>query len=164
MLSPRAAHWPEGSVFTVGHSTMPIERFIALLQTYGVKRLVDIRSIPRSRHNPQFDGASLADSLTRGLTNMRTFKRSAACGARHKDSPNAGWRNAGFRGYADYMQTQAFAAGLETLIAHEPPETHRHHVRGSRAVALPPFAGRRRAQCARHPGGRNPIADQLPPA
>ena len=61
---PREAHWPEGAVFTVGHSTLPIERFIALLHTYGIKRLVDIRTMPRSRHNPQFNGDSLGRELT----------------------------------------------------------------------------------------------------
>jgi hypothetical protein len=60
---PQAAHWPEGTVFTLGHSTLPIERFIALLQTYGTERLLDIRTIPRSRHNPQFNNTALADSL-----------------------------------------------------------------------------------------------------
>ncbi len=54
-------HWPEGAVFTVGHSTLPIERFVALLQIYGIERLVDIRTIPASRHNPQFNETALAE-------------------------------------------------------------------------------------------------------
>ena len=79
---PREAHWPEGAVFTVGHSTLPIERFIALLQTYGVKRLVDIRAIPRSRHNPQFNDTSLAESLTaRGIEYAHIQSLGEACGA-----------------------------------------------------------------------------------
>ena len=57
------AQWPEGAIFTLGHSTLPIERFLALLQAYGVERLIDIRTIPRSRHNPQFNSDALADSL-----------------------------------------------------------------------------------------------------
>jgi len=61
---PQEAHWPEGAIFTVGHSTLAIERFMTLLQTYGIERLVDIRAIPRSRHNPQFNGSILADILT----------------------------------------------------------------------------------------------------
>ena len=61
---PQAAHWPEGAIFTVGHSTLPIERFIALLRAYGIERLVDIRTVPRSRHNPQFNDTTLAGSLT----------------------------------------------------------------------------------------------------
>src|SRR5690349_16441611 len=57
------AHWPEGAIFTVGHSTLPIQSFLGLLQAYGIERLVDIRTIPRSRHNPQFNDTALANSL-----------------------------------------------------------------------------------------------------
>jgi len=60
---PQAADWPEGTVFTLGHSTLPIERFVALLRTYGIERLVDIRTVPRSRHNPQFSDTALAGTL-----------------------------------------------------------------------------------------------------
>jgi uncharacterized protein (DUF488 family) len=114
--SPQAAHWPEGAIFTVGHSTLPIARFIALLQTYGIERLVDIRTIPRSRHNPQFNETVLADSLA--VQHVEYVHSRALGGLRHarKDSPNTGWRNAGFRGYADYMQTPSFQDALETLI------------------------------------------------
>jgi uncharacterized protein (DUF488 family) len=113
--SPQAAHWPESAIFTVGHSTLPIERFIALLQTYGIERLVDIRTIPRSRHNPQFNDTALAGSLT--AQRLEYGHIPALGGLRHArtDSPNTGWRNAGFRGYADYMQTTAFQDALEAL-------------------------------------------------
>jgi uncharacterized protein (DUF488 family) len=112
---PQAAHWPDGAIFTVGHSTLPIERFIALLQTYGIERLVDIRTMPRSRHNPQFNDTVLAGSLT--AQHLEYVHIPALGGLRHarKDSPNTGWRNAGFRGYADYMQTTAFQDALEAL-------------------------------------------------
>ena len=60
---PQEAHWPEGAIFTVGHSTLPIERFIALLHTYGITCLADIRTVPRSRHNPQFNGDALGNAL-----------------------------------------------------------------------------------------------------
>jgi uncharacterized protein (DUF488 family) len=113
---PREAHWPEGAVFTVGHSTMPIERFIALLQTYGVKRLVDIRSAPRSRHNPQFNDTSLAESLTARQIEYVHIQALGGLRRAHKDSPNTGWRNESFRGYADYMQSEEFRDALETLI------------------------------------------------
>jgi uncharacterized protein (DUF488 family) len=113
---PREAHWPEGAVFTVGHSTMPIERFIALLQTYGVKRLVDIRSAPRSRHNPQFNDTSLAGSLTARQIEWVHIQALGGLRRAHKDSPNTGWRNESFRGYADYMQSEEFRDALETLI------------------------------------------------
>jgi uncharacterized protein (DUF488 family) len=113
---PQAAHWPEGAIFTVGHSTLPIERFISLLQTYRIERLVDIRTIPRSRHNPQFNDTALAASLT--VHHLEYVHIQALGGLRHarKDSPNAGWRSASFRGYADYMQTNAFRDALEALV------------------------------------------------
>lgn len=103
-------------MFTVGHSTLPIDRFIAVLDAYGIARLVDIRTIPRSRHNPQFNGDALAGSLA--AANIEYVYLSALGGLRHarKDSPNAGWRNAGFRGYADYMQTTEFEDALQELI------------------------------------------------
>jgi uncharacterized protein (DUF488 family) len=113
---PQEAHWPEGALFTVGHSTLPIERFIALLQAYGIERLVDIRTMPRSRHNPQFNNTALAGSLT--VAHLEYVHIQALGGLRHarKDSPNTGWRNGGFRGYADYMQSEEFQDALETLI------------------------------------------------
>jgi uncharacterized protein (DUF488 family) len=114
--SPQETHWPQGTIFTVGHSTLPIERFIALLKIYGVERLVDIRTVPRSRHNPQFNDTAMADSLT--AAHLEYVPMPALGGLRHtrKDSPNTGWRNKSFRGYADYMQTEAFEEALETLI------------------------------------------------
>jgi uncharacterized protein (DUF488 family) len=114
--SPQEADWPEDAVFTVGHSTLLIERFIALLQAYGIERLVDIRTMPRSRHNPQFNNTALADSLT--VAHFEYVYLKALGGLRHarKDSPNTGWRNGGFRGYADYMQSEEFQGALETLV------------------------------------------------
>jgi uncharacterized protein (DUF488 family) len=114
--APEIADWPAGVVFTLGHSTLPIDRFIVLLGIYGIERLVDIRTIPRSRHNPQFNAAALADTLSaQGIDYVHI---PALGGLRHadKDSPNTGWRNGSFRGYADHMQTEAFRRALETLI------------------------------------------------
>ncbi|MCC7463885.1 MAG: DUF488 domain-containing protein [Gammaproteobacteria bacterium] len=105
-----------GAIFTLGHSTLPIEQFVALLREHGIERLADIRSVPRSRHNPQYNADELAGSLAAEhieYVSMRTLG-----GLRHprRDSPNTGWRNPSFRGYADYMQTPAFNAALEELI------------------------------------------------
>ncbi len=113
---PQDAHWPEGALFTVGHSTLPIERFIALLKIYGIERLADIRTVPRSRHNPQFNADALGEALRAAA--IEYIPMHALGGLRHvrKDSPNTGWRNDSFRGYADYMQTEPFHAALETLI------------------------------------------------
>lgn len=115
-LSPRETQWPQGAVFTVGHSTLPIERFVALLQLYGIECLADIRTVPRSRHNPQFNGDALAEAT--GKDDIKYVLLPALGGLRRtqKDSRNTGWRNESFRGYADYMQTDAFLAGLEQLI------------------------------------------------
>ena len=104
-------------VFTVGHSTRTLDEFIGLLEANGVKVLVDIRTIPRSRRNPQFNADSLPGSLAgKGIDYLRL---PGLGGLRHarRDSPNTGWRNLSFRGYADYMQTPEFALSLEELIA-----------------------------------------------
>lgn len=113
---PQQAVWPQGAIFTVGHSTLPIGDFIALLQTYGVACVADIRTVPRSRHNPQFNGDTLGDALK--AKSIEYVAMPALGGLRHarKDSANTGWRNTSFRGYADYMQTEPFAEGLATLV------------------------------------------------
>jgi uncharacterized protein (DUF488 family) len=113
---PQEAHWPQDAIFTLGHSTLPIERFLALLHIYGIERIVDIRSIPRSRHNPQFNGTALASSMA--AEHLAYIHMPALGGLRraHKDSLNTGWRNESFRGYADYMQTEEFREALEALI------------------------------------------------
>src|ERR1044071_9240 len=103
-------------VLTIGHSTRPIEEFIGLLQAHAVSRVVDVRTVPRSRHNPQFNLDSLPDSL--GKANLGYIHKPGLGGLRHagRDSINQGWRNPSFRGYADYMQTPEFERSLEELI------------------------------------------------
>jgi uncharacterized protein (DUF488 family) len=115
-LPPQEVSWPDGAIFTLGHSTLPIQRFIAVLRAYNIERLVDIRTVPRSRHNPQFNDSALANSLT--AEHLEYVHMPALGGLRrtHKDSLNTGWRNESFRRYADYMQTQQFQDGLEALI------------------------------------------------
>ena len=103
-------------VMTMGHSTHTLEEFIRLLQAHGAACVVDVRTVPRSRHNPQFDKTCLPQSLkTAGLGYVHM---PGLGGLRHAkgDSVNAGWQNASFRGYADYMQTPEFAQSLEELI------------------------------------------------
>src|SRR5437867_10016292 len=89
---PQEAHWPDGAIFTLGHSTLPIESFMPVLQAYDIERLVDIRTIPRSRHNPQFNETALAESLK--AHHLQYVHLKALGGLRHprKDSPNTGWR------------------------------------------------------------------------
>jgi uncharacterized protein (DUF488 family) len=104
------------SLFTIGHSTRPVRDFIALLDAYGVKQIVDVRSIPKSRHNPQFNGEDLKQSLKQ--EGIRYKHISKLGGLRHsrKGSLNLGWRNPSFRGFADYMSTAEFHAGLDELM------------------------------------------------
>src|SRR2546427_8894441 len=103
-------------VLTVGHSTRPIDEFIQLVRAHRVTRVADVRTMPRSAHNPQFNKTSLPRSLKEagiGYVHMPGLG-----GLRHarRDSINSGWRNASFRGYADYMQTPEFEKNLEQLI------------------------------------------------
>lgn len=107
---------PEVTIYTVGHSTRSLDDFVGLLRAYGIERLVDVRTIPRSRHNPQFNRDTLGKSLRNRRIGYRHMKELG--GLRHScaDSINTGWRNASFRGFADYMQTPEFAAAVTKLI------------------------------------------------
>jgi uncharacterized protein (DUF488 family) len=104
------------AIFTVGHSTRSIDELVDLLREHDVGTLVDIRTVPRSRFNPQFN----ADSLPRELEGRNVayvgFPDLGGLRKARKDSPNSGWRNASFRGYADYMGTESFRAALDRLI------------------------------------------------
>jgi uncharacterized protein (DUF488 family) len=108
-------HEPQ-TIFTVGHSTKPIKEFLQLLQAHGVELLVDVRTVPRSRHNPQFEGDALAKSVRQAGMAYRHVKDLGGLRKPKPDSVNSGWRNESFRGYADYMQTPEFAAAVEKLI------------------------------------------------
>jgi uncharacterized protein (DUF488 family) len=103
-------------VLTIGHSTRPLDDFIDLLKTHGVEMILDVRTVPRSHHNPQFN----LDTLPEALRSVGIgYEHMAGLGGlRHalRDSPNMGWRNPSFRGFADYMQTKEFQENLEKLI------------------------------------------------
>lgn len=108
--------WSGVEVFTIGHSTRALDEFTSWLRSLQVSILVDIRTIPRSRHNPQFDGAALRASLgRRGLRYVHLPELGGLRRAR-AGSPNSAWRNASFRGFADYMLTDAFDGGLSRLL------------------------------------------------
>jgi uncharacterized protein (DUF488 family) len=105
------------TIYTIGHSTRSIEQFLELLGAHGIEELVDVRTVPKSRHNPQFGQEELAASLKQagiGYTHLGKLG-----GLRHsrKDSVNLGWQNLSFRGYADYMATPEFQEGLDELKA-----------------------------------------------
>lgn len=106
----------EHTLLTVGHSTHPIDEFIAILRAHGVRRIVDVRTVPKSRHNPQFAREVLQASLPEASIGY-TYMGDTLGGFRRPtpDSINQAWRNLNFRGYADYMQTPQFAAALHTL-------------------------------------------------
>jgi uncharacterized protein (DUF488 family) len=110
--------WPmaEPLLLTIGHSTRTSEAFTEMLQAHGVDRLIDVRTIPRSRHNPQFNRDVLPESLRHAGIAYTHMEGLGGLRRARPDSPNTGWRNASFRGFADYMQTSEFQAALEILI------------------------------------------------
>ena len=103
-------------LFTIGHSTQTLENFARVLRAYGIKRVIDIRSIPRSRHNPQFNREALAKFLRSRKINYRHMKELGGLRHARADSTNTGWINASFRGFADYMQMDKFADAIARLI------------------------------------------------
>jgi len=105
------------TIYTIGHSTRPAEEFLRLLRGHGVRELVDVRTIPRSRHNPQFNSDALAATLAAAAIGYVHMPSLGGLRRPKPDSINAGWRNVSFRGYADYMQTPAFAAAIDELLA-----------------------------------------------
>lgn len=108
----------ETTLFTIGHSTRPIDKFIEMLQGHRITLLVDVRTLPRSRHNPQFDQKTLAQALEGAGVRYVHCKDLGGLRRPAKDSVNTGWRNKGFRGYADYMGTAPFSAALAEVIGH----------------------------------------------
>jgi uncharacterized protein (DUF488 family) len=109
-------------VCTIGHSNRAIEDFVSLLWSNEIARVIDVRTVPRSRHNPQFNLDTLPATLEDvgiaythlpGLGGLRRAR---------PDSPNAGWRNLSFRGYADYMQSEEFRENVERVIDLATPE------------------------------------------
>jgi uncharacterized protein (DUF488 family) len=114
---------PESSVvYTLGHSTLPLADFLTLLHTYAIAVLADIRTVPRSRTNPQYNRETVAESLaSEGIHYVHLARLGGLRGRRNDTpagaSPNDGWQNASFRNYADYAMTQLFRDGLHELLA-----------------------------------------------
>jgi len=106
---------PINNLLTVGHSTHPIGEFIELLKEHGVKEIVDVRSVPKSRYCPQFNSDALSESLQKADIRYTHIEKLGGLRHSRKDSINTGWRNASFRGYADYMATPEFSEGLDAL-------------------------------------------------
>ena len=110
-------------MFTIGHSTLSIEIFLSALADNGIALLVDVRTIPQSRHNPQFGKEALSASLRSAGIEYRWMQALGGLRKARKDSINMGWRNDSFRGYADYMQTEAFQKALHELMELEKETT-----------------------------------------
>ena len=118
-MSSKADKPPKGqkqTIFTIGHSTRPFNQFLELLQAHGVERLIDIRTIPRSRRNPQFSLNTLGPALEAAGIQYVHLKELGGLRRPKPDSRNVGWRNASFRGYADYMATPEFEIALSRAI------------------------------------------------
>lgn len=104
------------TVWTVGHSTRTLEELIDVMRRYGIEAVVDVRTVPRSRKNPQFNREELEIRLPEAGIEYVHAKDLGGLRKPLKDSPNAAWENESFRGFADYMQTEGFALGLERLV------------------------------------------------
>lgn len=107
-----------GLVLTVGHSTRPLQEFIDMLHAHGVTRVVDVRTVPRSRKNPQFNRETLPDALAGAGIGYLHAPALGGLRRPRKDSNNTGWENESFRGFADYMQTPAFERAMDELVEH----------------------------------------------
>src|ERR1700676_88884 len=104
------------AVLTIGHSNRTWKVFLELLRAHRVKRVIDVRSIPRSRHNPQFNRETLSRKLRAARIGYVHLRKLGGLRHARRDSSNMGWRNTSFRGFADYMQNSEFDAGLHRLM------------------------------------------------
>jgi uncharacterized protein (DUF488 family) len=116
--SPRgeAVRESDATILTIGHSTRPLDELIDLLRTHGVARLVDVRAFPRSRRHPQFNIDTLPAALAASGLDYTHLQALGGRRPARADSHNTAWREPGFRGYADYMETPAFEGGLKALL------------------------------------------------
>jgi uncharacterized protein (DUF488 family) len=103
-------------IWTIGHSTRPIDEFITLLQTHGIQAVADVRLLPGSKRYPQFNRDALADSLGQQRIGYEHFPELGGRRKARPDSQNTAWRNASFRGYADHMETEPFRSGIARLL------------------------------------------------
>jgi uncharacterized protein (DUF488 family) len=104
------------SIYAIGHSTHPIDKFISLLKANGIRNVADVRTVPRSRHVPQFNQETLKTALKAEGVDYHHFKQLGGLRKPRRDSTNLGWKNSSFRGFADYMETDEFESGIAELI------------------------------------------------
>jgi uncharacterized protein (DUF488 family) len=105
------------TIYTIGHSNHPLGKFVEMLTSQGIELIADVRTIPRSRHNPQYNSDALEASLGERGIGYRHLPDLGGLRHARKDSPNRGWKNDSFRGFADYLQTEGFGKGLAELTA-----------------------------------------------
>ena len=103
-------------VLTIGHSNRSIQEFLDILQAHRVELVIDVRKLPGSRSNPQFNQDALPQALKKYGIGYVHMPKLGGLRRRRLDSPNAGWKNASFQGYADYMLTPEFEKGLQELL------------------------------------------------
>ena len=103
-------------IWTIGHSTRAIDVFISLLEEHGIRLLVDVRSLPGSKRYPQFNKEALVNSLGKSGINYEHFPELGGRRKAQPESKNTAWRNASFRGYADYMETDDFHKGIKRFL------------------------------------------------
>ena len=128
------------AIFTIGHSTRTLDELIELLRAHGVRRVIDIRTIPGSRRNPQYNRETLGPSLRAAKIGYVHLKSLGGLRKARPDSKNAGWHNASFRGYADYMQTPEIRSCSKTRDQAFRNQAQCSDVRRSSTLALPPLA------------------------
>lgn len=104
------------TIYTIGHSTHPLDEFLDILKAFEIELVVDVRTVPKSRHNPQFNETDLEQSLQQHNIAYGHLKELGGLRHTNKDSINTAWRNLSFRGFADYMQTEDFQDGIAQLI------------------------------------------------
>ena len=106
----------ERIIWTIGHSTLDVEQFVNVLESYHIELLVDVRSLPGSNKFPHFNADNLASYLKKNHIDYRYLKLLGGLRPKNKDSLNIAWRNQSFRNYADYMETEGFKEGISWLI------------------------------------------------
>ena len=114
MMAGKSTHY--GEVWTVGHSNQTIEDFLSLLESHGIGRAVDVRRFPGSRRDPHFEKSRLGAALCQSGIGYEHWPELGGRRQPRPDSANTNWKNAGFRGYADYMETREFGEAMARLL------------------------------------------------
>lgn len=153
-MSTSARSTAPPTLWTIGHSTRPLEEFLDLLAAFSIEAIADVRSFPASRKFPQYGKEALAATLAQHATGYHLLPTLGGRRRTFPGSPNTAWRNTSFRGYADHMASSEFAQGLPQLI--RASSAHGSDVRRSSLVPLPSLHDSRRVVRAGHRGCAHP--------